>query len=57
MENYLKPVDSLVHLIGINHFHVEVHLFYCYFSGLKKHLTFETIHGMRYAVSFSSVLC
>lgn len=29
MENYLKPVDSLLHLIGINHFHVEVHLFYC----------------------------
>lgn len=29
MENYLKPVDSLVHLIEINHFHVEVHLFYC----------------------------
>lgn len=29
MENYLKPVDSLVHLIGIKHFHVEVNLFYC----------------------------
>lgn len=29
MENYLKPVDCLVHLIGIDHFHVDVHLFYC----------------------------
>lgn len=29
MENYLKLVDSLVYLIGINYFYVEVYLFYC----------------------------
>lgn len=29
MENYLKLVDSLVYLIGIDYFYVEVYLFYC----------------------------
>lgn len=29
MENYLKLVDCLVYLIGIDYFYVEVYLFYC----------------------------